>query len=266
MAGFAFWSNPLVNGAITVPHVGCALPLWCLALLFGLTPAARPTLRIIHAVRHAPPAPASAHRKRDRLLATLAVIAIGLFVLIHIVIHATRTIGWSARVATRGGTFIELAAQQRKLFITCLTGWPQPQPLAFIRRPDEYRPLFPFWEARILPQSHGFLGMEWVSGDITFHVESDGTVALLPFGKNFDYMSSSARMPYRQLRASLFQIGLLVIALPAWLVFTRVRRKVKRYTAARDSLCVRCGYSLAGNASGVCPECGAPIDSSLSAS
>ena len=42
---------------------------------------------------------------------------------------------------------------------------------------------------------------------------------------------------------------------------------VARYTGQRDCaafrsrsrLCLRCGYSLAGNLSGVCPECGAPV-------
>jgi rubrerythrin len=32
-----------------------------------------------------------------------------------------------------------------------------------------------------------------------------------------------------------------------------------RARAIPDGLCRQCGYSLAGNVSGVCPECGTPI-------
>lgn len=44
--------------------------------------------------------------------------------------------------------------------------------------------------------------------------------------------------------------------LPLWWLLTRNRSR-QRYRL-RHGLCVGCGYSLAGNVSGICPECGRP--------
>jgi hypothetical protein len=51
---------------------------------------------------------------------------------------------------------------------------------------------------------------------------------------------------------------LLLAAGATALLFWRSRRRYPGY-------CVRCGYSLTGNTSGVCPECGEPITSALDA-
>jgi hypothetical protein len=45
-------------------------------------------------------------------------------------------------------------------------------------------------------------------------------------------------------------------AVPCWLMYVHVTRPKLR--AARG-LCRMCGYSLIGNRSGVCPECGTPV-------
>ena len=57
----------------------------------------------------------------------------------------------------------------------------------------------------------------------------------------------------------LYLIFILTAALPtAWLtsVLLVVRRDNRR---RRTGLCLACGYSLTGNFSGVCPECGTPV-------
>jgi rubrerythrin len=41
------------------------------------------------------------------------------------------------------------------------------------------------------------------------------------------------------------------------------RRRKQRMSAATQSPCPACGYSLVGNTSGVCPECGKPIDTKV---
>ena len=41
-----------------------------------------------------------------------------------------------------------------------------------------------------------------------------------------------------------------------WLLFRRLSRARTR----REGFCLTCGYNLTGNVSGVCPECGAPIE------
>ena len=38
-----------------------------------------------------------------------------------------------------------------------------------------------------------------------------------------------------------------------------IRRKQQRRHRLAHGLCLTCGYSLAGNISGVCPECGTPV-------
>jgi hypothetical protein len=45
---------------------------------------------------------------------------------------------------------------------------------------------------------------------------------------------------------------------PAWAFVTGPLRRWRR---RRKGLCVRCGYNLTGNVSGVCPECGNEVDS-----
>ena len=41
-----------------------------------------------------------------------------------------------------------------------------------------------------------------------------------------------------------------------------IRGPVRRYRRRRRGLCIRCGYNLTGNISGVCPECGTEIKKS----
>jgi hypothetical protein len=47
----------------------------------------------------------------------------------------------------------------------------------------------------------------------------------------------------------------LGVPLAAWLAFRFWRGKARR----RKGACLRCGYDLTGNVSGVCPECGTSI-------
>ncbi len=51
-----------------------------------------------------------------------------------------------------------------------------------------------------------------------------------------------------------FPAGLFV-AYPA---LTFVRRPLRRYRRRRKRLCLKCGYNLTGNVTGVCPECARP--------
>ncbi|MCH9033232.1 MAG: hypothetical protein IID42_01850 [Planctomycetes bacterium] len=59
--------------------------------------------------------------------------------------------------------------------------------------------------------------------------------------------------------------GTVSLVFPFWLVFIAVsayptiafaRRPLRRRYRRRRGLCIRCGYNLEGNVSGVCPECG----------
>ena len=58
------------------------------------------------------------------------------------------------------------------------------------------------------------------------------------------------------------------VVLPMWLVFTLfaayptvafIRGPLRRWRRRREGSCVKCGYDLTGNVTGVCPECGTEI-------
>ena len=58
-------------------------------------------------------------------------------------------------------------------------------------------------------------------------------------------------------------LSLLVLALfVAWVshLVIRARRAYLPMRRHWDVECVACGYDLTGNVSGVCPECGTPVD------
>ena len=49
--------------------------------------------------------------------------------------------------------------------------------------------------------------------------------------------------------------GVLLAGYPVWTLFAK---PVRNHLRHRRGLCVQCGYNLAGNTIGVCPECGTP--------
>jgi len=55
-----------------------------------------------------------------------------------------------------------------------------------------------------------------------------------------------------EIRLSI-EIILAALLLPAFYLFYRDRRRI------RPGFCLRCGYNLTGNTSGVCSECGEKI-------
>ena len=51
----------------------------------------------------------------------------------------------------------------------------------------------------------------------------------------------------------------LVLAFAAYPLIAFVRGPLRRYRRGKAGCCQKCGYSLVGNVSGVCPECGTKI-------
>ena len=47
---------------------------------------------------------------------------------------------------------------------------------------------------------------------------------------------------------------------PIIAMVTFIRGPLRRYHRRKRGLCVRCGYNLTGNVSGVCPECGTRVE------
>lgn len=62
------------------------------------------------------------------------------------------------------------------------------------------------------------------------------------------------------LRRADFWAVVLLVFIPSWpLTFWGLRRHRKLRDSAEDSVCAKCNYNLTGNVSGICPECGTPI-------
>jgi len=67
-------------------------------------------------------------------------------------------------------------------------------------------------------------------------------------------------------KTSVIRPVTLIVDIAFWagmsycVVFLPLRMRANRRESARRrrGLCVKCGYNLAGNTSGVCPECGNP--------
>jgi hypothetical protein len=52
------------------------------------------------------------------------------------------------------------------------------------------------------------------------------------------------------------QLWLLFVLFSAYPATVFVRGPLRRYRRQRRGLCLKCGYNLTGNVTGVCPECG----------
>ena len=52
---------------------------------------------------------------------------------------------------------------------------------------------------------------------------------------------------------------MIVLVLVCYPALAFIRGPARRYVFRRKGLCLRCGYNLTGNVSGVCPECGAEV-------
>jgi hypothetical protein len=83
----------------------------------------------------------------------------------------------------------------------------------------------------------------------------------------FGFASTDITLPRTGMRMSL---SCVIFPLPAVAALTALpslvwiyRRQRQPISASAQSPCPACGYSLIGNTSGVCPECGKPIDTKV---
>jgi hypothetical protein len=105
-----------------------------------------------------------------------------------------------------------------------------------------------------------YSAVECVDGVLTF-AWSDDLGFLQGFW--FHYGRPRSAFEFRKVSLGLDEMSAYIISCPAWLLVATgiaismaIRPRTKRQ--GRD-LCVNCGYSLTGNTSGVCPECGERI-------
>ena len=71
------------------------------------------------------------------------------------------------------------------------------------------------------------------------------------FGHVRDYRTNKDY--FRSVNAPFWFLALILAAYPA---IAFIRGPFRRWRRRRRGLCLRCGYDLEGNVSGVCPECG----------
>ncbi len=69
---------------------------------------------------------------------------------------------------------------------------------------------------------------------------------IIPLGPEAIETDLSIKIP-------LWMLTLLAAVYPLW---TFIRGPFRRWWRLRKSLCMKCGYNLAGSVSGICPECG----------
>ena len=65
------------------------------------------------------------------------------------------------------------------------------------------------------------------------------------------------------IREVLLPLGVVLAALVAFSIYPLIafiRGPYRRYHRRKKGLCLKCGYDLTGNESGVCPECGTKVE------
>ncbi len=152
------------------------------------------------------------------------------------------TQGWGARIGSEEGRSMFALAHRGRLHLA----------LADACRPEDFGP----------PMVAKMLGPFYV-----------GHYVMAPL---FEIFSSGPQTPAQMRRARQWErSGYALIATcsgPLWLLgailmsypaVTLIRGPLRRWHRRRHNCCVRCGYNLTGNISGVCPECGTPTDRPL---
>lgn len=99
-------------------------------------------------------------------------------------------------------------------------------------------------------------GVGVANGAIAIFVTGPAPRSQCSFGENF----GRRFWPWWLVTPSIFGEGpVLCLAIPLWIPFVLTVLPsiiMWRRNRHRSGRCIKCGYNLAGNTSGVCPECG----------
>jgi hypothetical protein len=121
-------------------------------------------------------------------------------------------------------------------------------------RPDEWLG----WYLYFVPHREEWpIQTLWDSPTSEEHLPRDSTVLLYWLSAASRYGQPGER--YIQV-AVHFTIPGILLAIYPLLVFRQWLRQYRRNQRHKKGLCVTCGYNLTGNISGLCPECGSPIE------
>jgi hypothetical protein len=114
------------------------------------------------------------------------------------------------------------------------------------------------------PTPAGWQGTFWPFERATDYYEAD-----LRQGTTFRFRYERWVWNDRDLTADVrlitfpYWLPALLLTAPVVAGAVRLRRRRRRARRIRRGLCVSCGYALAGNTSGVCPECGTPLSAAI---
>ena len=86
------------------------------------------------------------------------------------------------------------------------------------------------------------------------HVKSGPTTAVEPHLGNSE--AANGQAVFFEVNIRLWALFILFAAYPA---LTFVRGPLRRRRRRKRGLCLKCGYNLTGNVSGICPECGTEV-------
>ena len=263
--GFVFERATTVRKGIRMSGVGISLPFWFIAMLFLSLPAVWLVGRCRRMIRSESLGQTAVMRGTGRrpaltrrLPTVFAAISLLLFIAIMVAIRLTNVTGQTA-LFTSQGVLYQFTLQNGRLLLVTVGDWPGTERLRLVKRPDGGWLFYPFRESSIHPTGSSLLGFAYFTGHVQMFLEPDGAVMLLPYGRDSYYFSLSAGLPIREIVLSLRALALAAAILPlAWGIgFTRYR--IRRRIALNHGLCATCGYNLAGNISGVCPECGTKV-------
>lgn len=107
-------------------------------------------------------------------------------------------------------------------------------------------------------RSSGFMGFEHYEGIRYCWYANLYPLASLPSYDDPRWQKE----PYKMVRVPYWPLGILLIVLVT-LLLRRNLLAWRLYRRARRGLCLRCGYNLTGNLSGICPECGTAVSREL---
>jgi len=268
------WGTFIYRSVIRVYSVDLSVPFWFLTLLLALPPAAWGRARVRRALgagtvkQHSSgtmPRPVAVAKSeaqlaaRGRVFTVVSAISLLLCAATIVVLQLTDAVGRSALFTTAKGTLIELKAQHGRVSLATVSNWPQPEKLRFQRTGEDWRLLYPYRERMTRVVNTSLLGFTQLNGHIEMFLELDGSVMLLPYGRDGYHWASTSPLAYLQFQFSLREIALAAAILPCFWTILRVRSRIRRQIALNRGLCRACGYDLTANASGVCPECGTAV-------
>ena len=175
-------------------------------------------------------------------------------------------------VATGGGTVWNFSSSGGVLCATRYVGWPRPVRL-YHRIQDGYpfrvvNPVFAIEWAGAHRTEWRRGGFYFAHGTVCVMLGKDGaadyghsTNSVIQMLQNFTSQKFSPPFPFWSVGIPCWLAVVIFALLPTFLVCRSAIGRLRGRLRTSLGRCYKCGYDLAGNTSGLCPECGSTISS-----